>query len=132
MSRKLLIRVWLWFGLALTLSAPALADPPLQPPVPVTIVGSVGVDGSGIIQKANNPQVLFNGRTPPHGFQIYAQQELWYTDFGTPTNLNNLSSPSWIAIQPGSYYTTPPGYRPPGPVYVYGGTDQEPFGARMW
>ena len=78
----------------------ALADPP---PVPVT--GSVGIDGSGVIQKANTPQVLFNGKTPPHGFQIYAQQELWYTDFGTPNNLNNLSSPSWIAIQPGGYYT---------------------------
>ena len=129
MSREVAMLKSCSFCLVLMISIHALADPP---PVPVTVTGSVGIDGSGVIQKANTPQVLFNGKTPSHGFQIYAQQELWYTDFGTPNNLNNLSSPSWIAIQPGGYYTTPLGYRPPGPVYIYGGSDQEPFAARMW
>lgn len=128
MIREVAMLKSLSFCLVLIMSVPAMADHA----VPVEIIGSVGIDGSGVIQKANTPQVLFNAKTPPHGFQIYAQQELWYTDFGTPNNINNLSSPSWIAIQPGAYYTTPLGYRPPGPVYIYGGSDQEPFAARMW
>ena len=72
MSRELL-RIGVCLCLALNLlPVPAKADPPLQAPVPVTIVGSVGVDGSGMIEAAGAPQLMFNGKTPPHGFQICA------------------------------------------------------------
>jgi hypothetical protein len=55
------------FGLALMVSVPALAE---KPTVPVTVEGSVAVDGSGVTGEQNVPEVMFGGKTPPHGFQI--------------------------------------------------------------
>jgi hypothetical protein len=50
------------FGLALMMSVPASAE---KPSVPVTVEGSVAVDGSGTIQEAGVIQTMFNGKTPP-------------------------------------------------------------------
>jgi hypothetical protein len=133
MAHYLGVHVCLSFGLALIVSVPALADPPLQTiPVPVTITGSIGVDGSGAIQEAGVVQVMFNGKTPPHGFQICASpaptDTLFFSDVG-PGPFDNVS---YFELQPGTCYTTPLGYRPPGPVSIYAENQGVTFHARMW
>jgi hypothetical protein len=111
MSLDLAIRVCVSFGLTLIVSVPAFADPPVS--VPVTVVGSVGVDGSGAIQAAGVVQVMFNGKTPPHGFQICASpaptDTLFFGDVG-PGPFDNVA---FFELQPGACYTTPLGYARP-------------------
>jgi hypothetical protein len=114
------------FCLVLTTSVTALAAPT------VTIEGSPGVDGSGIIQAAGVVQLMFNGKTPPHGFQLCASPQptdtLFFSDVG-PGPFDNVA---FFELQPGQCYTTPLGYRPPGPVSIYAENQGVTFHARMW
>jgi hypothetical protein len=133
MSLELPIRVCLWFGLAFTLSVPALADPPSETrPVPVTIIGSVAVDGSGMIEAAGVPQLMFNGKTPLHGFQICASPAPTDTVFFSDVGPGPFDNVAYYELQPGTCYTTPLGYRPPGPVSIYAENQGVTFHARMW
>ena len=127
------------FGLALMMSVPALAE---KPAAPVTVEGSVGVDGSGVTGEQNVPEVMFSGKTPPHGFQICR--------FVIPgpccsvafSDIPNSPSVSYyqLTAQPvqnmpnqGQCYTTPLGYKPAGPVYIFSPDNTDvSFFARMW
>ena len=118
------------------------------PPTEVILEGSPAVDGSGSITPNGAnwvSEVLFDGKTPPHGFQIQLQEAqgcpLYVSDVGPLQG--SPSSGFLIALSPGtslatapSIYTTPPGYKPIGPVYVGTGagcgTSPIIFAARMW
>jgi hypothetical protein len=128
MSREIAMLKSLSFCLALIMSVPAMADHA----VPVEIIGSVGIDGSGAIQEAGVVQVMFKGKTPPHGFQLCASPQptdtLFFSDVG-PGPFDNVA---FFELQPGQCYTTPLGYRPPGPVSIYAENRGVTFHARMW
>src|ERR1700730_14080531 len=98
MSKEVASLRYLIFCLALVISAPARADHT----VPVEIIGSVGIDGSGAIQEAGVVQVMFKGKTPPHGFQICAStapmDTLFFSDVG-PGPFDNVS---YFELQPGT------------------------------
>jgi hypothetical protein len=142
MSREQAIRVSLSFGLALIVSAPALGDPPGQAPVPVIVAGSVAVDGSGRTGEQNVPEVMFGGKTPPHGFQICRFPvggpccSVAFSDIhnAPPEAYYQLTAPILQnTVNRGECYTTPLGYKPPGPVYILSPDNTGvPFFARMW
>jgi hypothetical protein len=108
----------------------------------------IGVDGSGsIVGNASFgvTMVLFRGATPRHGFQIQITGggtcPTYVSDVGPPDNTFFthafwLSTPNVSSSASGypSVYTTPPEYRPPGPVYVGigPGCSGSQFTARMW
>jgi hypothetical protein len=146
MSTEAALLRGLSFGLALVISVPALADRA----APVEIIGSVGVDGSGATGEQNIPEVMFGGKTPPHGFQICIFPDtgpccsIAFNDSpnpslprdanGSPGGYYQLTAPI-IQNTPnrGECYTTPPGYRPPGPVYILSPDNTGVrFFARMW
>ena len=114
--------------LALVSPIPALADHT----VPVEIIGSVGVDGSEKIQAAGVVQLMFNGKTPPHGFQICASPAPTDTVFFSDVGPGPFDNVAYFELQPGTCYTTPLGYRPPGPVSIYSENQGVTFHARMW
>jgi len=115
MIREVAMLKSLSFCLVLIISVPAMADHA----VPVEIIGSVGIDGSGAIEAAGVVQLMFKGKIPPHGFQICASpaptDTIWFSDVG-PGPFDNVS---YFELQPGTCDTTPLGYRPPGPVSIY-------------
>jgi hypothetical protein len=138
-SGEVLMLKFVSFGLVLLMSVPALAD---KPAAPVTVEGSVAVDGSGVTGEQNVPEVMFGGKAPPHGFQICR--------FVVPgpccsvafSDIPNSPSVSYyqLTAQPvqnmpnhGQCYTTPLGYKPAGPVYILSPDNTGvPFFARMW
>jgi hypothetical protein len=128
MRREVAVFKSLSFGLAFMMSVRAFAETG----VPITVEGSVGVDGSGIIEGDNVKQVMFNGKTPPHGFQICSEQQLFFSDVGNGP-FDNVAYYTMVPVPTTPYacYTTPLGYRPPGPVMIYGNQGAT-FRARMW
>jgi len=100
--------------------------------IPVTVESSSGMDGSMIIP-ATTATVLFGGKVPPNGFtiQIYGDgtPQCIVNDHGLPYNLPGDNGPSGFVIPqtggaaPLTYgfpiFTTPPGYKPMGPVSIY-------------
>jgi hypothetical protein len=131
---------------AATLAPAAVAD---KPAAPVTLEGSPATDGSGSISPSDSSwvsEVLFGGVTPPHGFQVQIQEAigcpLYVSDVGpmpgSPASgfLIALAPDTSVAAAP-TIYTTPPGYKPIGPVYVGAGPGcgvgaSIIFAARMW
>jgi hypothetical protein len=138
----------LLFVLEASLACPAGAAPPKSQPLPVIEEGSRAVDGSASLTPNNSnwvSMVLFDGVTPPHGFQVQLQEAqgcpLYISDVGP--FVGSPGSAFLVALSPGTsladaptIYTTPPGYRPIGPVYVGTGagcgTSPILFAARMW
>jgi hypothetical protein len=99
-------------------------------PLPVEIAaGSPAVVGDSTIVSATSAQTLFSGVTPVNGFSICnnCASAMWCSDGGTAGNAVGF----YIAAS-GGIYTTPPGYKPVGPVSVYGGTNGGNFAARRW
>jgi hypothetical protein len=92
----------------------------------------LGVDGS-LIVPANTATVLFGGKVPPNGFtiQLYGNgtPQCIVNDHGPPFNPPGTNGPSGFVIPqtggaaPLTYgfpiFTTPPGYKPIGPVSIY-------------
>lgn len=52
---------------------------------------------------------------------------LYLSDTTTASNSGTL-----MQLNPGVMWLTPPGYKPPGPVSLYGATSGEAFAARKW
>lgn len=151
-------------ALAVALSGPAYADPPPQQiafppnvgqnpapvtpsnPFPVEEQAGQGVDGSGFIvgnDSGGTTVVLFGGVTPPHGFQVQALDGagcvLSVNDTGDNNSAFAIALPASTNFNGGlpNIYTTPPGYRPIGPVTVRVGAGCDSgnpfhFAARMW
>jgi hypothetical protein len=98
-------------------------------PLPVEVsAGSPAVDGSGTVVSATVAQTLFAGVVPVNGFQFAnnCASVIFISD--TRTAGPNIGMP--VAV--GGIYTTPSGYKPAGPVSVFGGTTSGNFDARKW
>ena len=101
----------------------------LTNPLPVEVAaGSPAVVGDGTIVSATSAQTLFAGVTPVNGFSIgnNCASPMFISDGGT------AASNVGFQVANGATYTTPPGYKPVGPVSVYGGTTSGNFAARRW
>ncbi len=109
-------------GLATPVSAVA--------PLPViNSAGSAAADGSGTIAAGGSAQTLFGGIVPDSGWLIANNSSamMYVSDVGS-------ASPGGasIPVPAGSVFVTPSGYRPPGPVSIYGSAAGQAFAARRW
>jgi hypothetical protein len=104
---------------------------PVGPAAPLPVINNAGtaaVSGDGTIISATVAQTLFGGAVPVNGFQISnnTAQPLFVSDVGA-AGLN-----VGMQVAAGSIYTTPTGYKPAGPVSIYGGVASGNFAARRW
>jgi hypothetical protein len=109
-------------GVAMPVSASA--------PLPVVnAAGSAASDGSGTIAAGGTAQTLFGGLVPANGWLLCnnSSATLYASDVGTAS-----AGGSSLQIEPGATFATPSGYRPPGPVSIYGGATGQVFAARRW
>jgi hypothetical protein len=107
-------------------ATPVSAGAPL--PV-VNTAGTAALDGSGTIVVGGVAQTLFGGLTPVNGYLLAntSSATLYLCDVGTATG-----GGASIPVAPGAVFMTPTGYKPPGPVSLYGGTTGQTFAARRW
>jgi hypothetical protein len=99
-------------------------------PLPVEVAaGSPAVVGDGTIVNAATAQTLFAGVTPVNGFSICnnCSSVIYVNDGGTAA-----AGIGFYVAATGGIYTTPPGYKPVGPVSIFGGTNAGNFAARRW
>lgn len=117
MNRKLLCIST--FALAL-LSGSALAD------------NNASFDCSTTITTGGTAQFICGSTKPPSGFAIYNPDQsgdLWVSDsmIATPNREGSIRVPA-----NGGGYETPPGYKPLGPISIYGATTGQPITAKRW
>ena len=102
-----------------------------QNPLPVVnTAGSAASDGSGTVASGGNAQTLFGGAVPATGFLVQnnSAAALWISDTGAASN-----GGASIQLAPnGGIFMTPSGYKPGGPVSLFGGTTGQAFAARRW
>jgi hypothetical protein len=99
-------------------------------PLPViNTAGSEAIDGSGTISSGCTAQTLFGGALPVDGWLVanHSSTSLYVSDVGTAT-----SGGASIPIAPGVVFATPSGYKPAGPVSLFGATTGQAFAARRW
>ena len=102
-----------------------------QNPLPVVnTAGSAASDGSGTVAAGGNAQTLFGGAVPANGFLVQnnSSAALWISDTGAASN----GGASIQLAANGGIFATPSGYKPAGPVSLYGGTTGQAFAARRW
>ena len=102
-----------------------------QNPLPVVnTAGSAASDGSGTVASGGNAQSLFGGAVPANGFLVQnnSSAALWISDTGAASN----GGASIQLAANGGIFATPSGYKPAGPVSLYGGTTGQAFAARRW
>jgi hypothetical protein len=102
-----------------------------QNPLPVVnTAGSAASDGSGTVAAGGNAQTLFGGAVPANGFLVQnnSSAALWISDTGAASN----GGASIQLAANGGIFATPSGYKPAGPVSLYGGTTAQAFAARRW
>jgi hypothetical protein len=105
---------------------------PVSPTAPLPVVqgaGSAAIDGSGVIIAGSVAQYLFGSVLPLHGYVIANNSGgiLWACDVGTAQ-----AGGASIPINPGDVFMTPPGYRPPLAVSLFGNTTGQAFAARSY
>ena len=118
--------------------APALTNAqgvssPVGPQNPLPVIngaGSPATDGSGTVATGGAAQPLFGGIVPTSGFfvQNNSSAVLWISDVG-------VASAGGASIQlaaNGSIFWTAAGYKPAGPVSLFGATTGQAFAARRW
>jgi hypothetical protein len=103
---------------------------PVSPtaPLPVINTSSAAVDGSGTITRQTVAQQLFSGVTPANGFLISNNTASALLIIDNGTSANNVG----IQVPANSVLVTPSGYKPIGPVSIYGGVTAGNFTARRW
>jgi hypothetical protein len=106
-------------------AAPVASGNPL--PV-INAAGAVAVDGSGTIAAGASAQILF-AVAPVNGFMVAnnSSATLFVSDVGTASQTGTS-----FPIAAGAIFMTPSGYKPAGPVSIYGGTTGQAFSARRW
>jgi hypothetical protein len=125
-------------GSLVPLHAPAAANAqgvasPVGPQNPLPVVntaGSAASDGSGTVATGGSAQTLFGGAVPANGFLVQnnSTAALWICDTGAASN----GGASLQLAANGGIFATPSGYKPAGPVSLYGGTTGQAFAARRW
>ena len=102
-----------------------------QNPLPVVnTAGSAASDGSGAVASGGNAQTLFGGAVPATGFLVQnnSAAALWISDTGAASN-----GGASIQLAPnGGIFMTPSGYKPAGPISLFGATTGQAFAARRW
>lgn len=108
------------------IATPASSTSPL--PV-INTAGSVASDGSGTVAAGGTAQTLFGGIGPINGWLVVnnSAATLYVSDVGIAT-----SGGASIPISPGGIFVTPSGYKPGGPVSLYGSTTGQAYAARRW
>jgi hypothetical protein len=99
-------------------------------PLPViNAAGAAALDGSGAVITGGVAQTLFGGITPTNGYLVAntSSATLYISDVGAASG-----GGASVPIAPGAIFMTPCGYKPPGPVSLYGGTTGQAFAARRW
>jgi hypothetical protein len=99
-------------------------------PLPViNAAGSAAADGSGTVNAGGTAQTLFGGIVPVNGWLVAnnSSATVYVSDVGTAT-----SGGASIPIAPATVFTTPSGYKPAGPVSLFGATTGQAFAARRW
>ena len=99
-------------------------------PMPViNAAGAAALDGSGAVAVGGTAQTIFGGVVPISGYLIANNSSaiLYVSDAGSATE-----GGASIPVAQGSVFVTPSGYRPAGPVSLYGGTTGQAFAARRW
>jgi hypothetical protein len=99
-------------------------------PLPViNTAGSIAIDGSGTIGVGGAAQTLFGGIAPGDGWLVAnnSSATIYVSDVGAAT-----PGGASIPITPSAVFATPSGYRPAGPVSIYGATTGQAFAARRW
>jgi hypothetical protein len=99
-------------------------------PLPViNTAGASAVDGSGTVAVGGTAQTLFGGVVPGNGWLVAnnSAAAVYVSDVGTAT-----PGGASIPIAPGAVLATPSGYKPAGPVSLYGATSGQGFAARRW
>jgi|SRR5579862_120163 hypothetical protein len=100
-------------------------------PLPViNAAAAAASDGSGTVAAGGSAQLLFGGAVPANGFLVQnnSASPLWVCDVGT-------ASAGGASIQiaaNGGLFATPSGYRPGGPVSLFGTATGQTFAARRW
>ncbi len=100
-------------------------------PLPViNTSGPVAIDGSGAITLGGTAQFLFASTVPVNGYLVAnnSASNLYVSDVSAPASAGGASIP----IAPGAEWRTPSGYKPPGPVSIFGGVTGAVFAARRW
>jgi hypothetical protein len=105
---------------------------PVSAVAPLPVINSAGspaVDGSGTVAVGGAPQLLFGGITPVNGWLVAnnSSSTLYVSDVGSAT-MGGASIP----IPAGTVFVTPSGYRPGGPVSLYGASTGQAYAARRW
>jgi hypothetical protein len=106
---------------------------PVGPQNPLPVVNTAGTaasDGSGTVASGGNAQTLFGGAVPANGFLVQnnSSAALWICDTGAASN----GGASIQLAANGGIFMTTSGYKPAGPVSLYGGTTGQAFAARRW
>jgi hypothetical protein len=99
-------------------------------PLPViNTAAAAAVDGSGTVNAGGTAQTLFGGVVPVDGWLVANNSTVtvYVSDVGIAT-----SGGASIPIAPGAVFATPSGYKPSGPVSLYGATTSQAFAARRW
>src|SRR6266702_349749 len=102
-----------------------------QNPLPViNAAGAVASDGSGTLATGGSAQTLFGGIVPTNGFLVQNNSSavLWISDVG-------VASAGGASVQlaaNGGIFATASGYKPAGPVSLFGATTGQAFAARRW
>ncbi|HVC56395.1 MAG TPA: hypothetical protein VND95_10590 [Stellaceae bacterium] len=118
--------------------APAATDAqgvasPVGPQNPLPVVntaGSAATDGSGTLAAGGSAQTLFGGIVPANGFVVQnnSSSTLWISDVGVAA----AGGASLQLAANGGLFATPSGYKPAGPISLYGATTGQAFAARRW
>lgn len=108
---------------------------PVQAAAPLPVINTAGaaaVDGSGTITTGGAAQTLFAGAVPANGYLVAnlnasGGRVLYISDVGVAA-----ATGASIPIAPQAAFVTPPGYKPPGAVSIFGTTTADGFAARKW
>ncbi|MFZ3235144.1 MAG: hypothetical protein WA417_13505 [Stellaceae bacterium] len=108
------------------IATPVSASAPL--PV-INTGGTTASDGSGAVTAGGSAQTLFGGVTPVNGWLVAnnSSATLYVSDVGAAT-----PGGASIPIAPAALFATPSGYKPAGPVSLYGATTGQAYAARRW
>jgi hypothetical protein len=99
-------------------------------PLPViSTAGTAAVDGSGTVALGGTAQMLFGGFVPTNGYLVAnnGNSTVYICDTGV-ASVGGASVP--VAVD--AVFMTPSGYKPPGPVSLFGNTTGAAFAARRW
>jgi hypothetical protein len=93
-------------------------------------VGGAVADGSGTIMAGGTAQNLFGGATPSNGYLVQntSNSVMWINDTGTAATIGGSS----FMINPAAEIVSPPGYKPPSALSIFGATTGQTFAARRW